>query len=239
MSLIIATASIAPGSENSNSVIGKWKVNSNFGIYEQSRQAEFAFKDDGTFIVDSNSGYTGTWTQSGDAIHLEYLGGRAVYDGTIKSNTISGTMQNIYLSVGGSWTATKEENFSNAGIQQPTSQVALILGIRSLNGRFIQEAQITGQDGSGNNLDVIKTPSYNGYATIAGNPGTWSLTVSAPGFETKSWSQDITTNTDSQFAFLQPVNSNPGSNSDLNSDSTARDRQYSRGPQASEGGAVG
>ena len=80
MSLIIATASIAPGSENSNSVIGKWKVNSNFGIYEQSRQAEFAFKDDGTFIVDSDSGYTGTWTQSGDAIHLEYSGGRAVYN---------------------------------------------------------------------------------------------------------------------------------------------------------------
>jgi hypothetical protein len=57
-------------------------------------------------------------------------------------------------------------------------------------GDAIPNAFVTGQDGSGNNLQA--TTDDNGYATIVGDPGTWFLSVSANGFEPYSWSQQVT-----------------------------------------------
>lgn len=58
------------------------------------------------------------------------------------------------------------------------------------NGPIIQDATITGHDGSGNSFD--STTDSNGYVTITGDPGTWSFSASADGYETNSWDQEIT-----------------------------------------------
>jgi len=70
------------------------------------------------------------------------------------------------------------------------------------NGPIIPGAQVTGQDGSGNGFQVITGDL--GYVTITENPGTWSITASAPGFQNKSWNQIITDNS-TRHAFLQAV----------------------------------
>jgi hypothetical protein len=70
----------------------------------------------------------------------------------------------------------------------------------SASGPIIQDAQVTGQDGSGNSFE--QTTDSNGYVTITGDPGTWSFSVSADGYETNSWDQEITVS-DTKDAYLQ------------------------------------
>ncbi len=70
----------------------------------------------------------------------------------------------------------------------------------TVNGPVISNAQVTGQDASGNIFQ--QTTNSNGYATITGYPGTWSFSVSVDGYETNSWSQPVT-ETDTKDAFLQ------------------------------------
>jgi tetratricopeptide (TPR) repeat protein len=83
--------------------------------------------------------------------------------------------------------------FQSDGLASGASkQVTLTLYIHdgSANGPVIPGAQVTGQDGSGNSFQA--TTDSKGYVTIEGNPGTWSFSVSADGYETNNWDQDIT-----------------------------------------------
>jgi len=72
------------------------------------------------------------------------------------------------------------------------SQVTLTLYVHdgSADGPTISGAQITGKDASGNNFQQITNGL--GFVTLTGDPGTWSLSVSADGYETNSWDQEIT-----------------------------------------------
>jgi uncharacterized GH25 family protein len=96
--------------------------------------------------------------------------------------------------------ATTAESSGNQGTNQP-AQVTLTLYVRdgSADGPIIPGAQVKGQDGSGNRF--YQTTDLSGYVTIAGDPGTWSFTASANGYETNSWDQEIT-ETDTKHAFL-------------------------------------
>jgi len=70
----------------------------------------------------------------------------------------------------------------------------------SASGPIIPDAQVTGWDGLSNSFE--QTSSSSGYVAITGYPGIWSFSVSADGYETNSWSQEIT-ETDTKDAFLQ------------------------------------
>ena len=89
--------------------------------------------------------------------------------------------------------------------QLPADQskpITLILYVNggSASGPTIPGAAVTGQDGSGSSFE--QTTDNRGSAMIAGNPGTWSFSASADGYETKSWSQPIATSC-AKHAFLQ------------------------------------
>ena len=62
----------------------------------------------------------------------------------------------------------------------------------SQGGPIIQDATVTGHDGSGNNFQ--QTTDSNGYVTINGDSGTWSFSASASGYGINNWDQDITEN---------------------------------------------
>lgn len=96
-----------------------------------------------------------------------------------------------------------EDDIKDAFLQQEQDQdITLTLYIHdgSASGPIIPDAQVTGWDGSGNSFE--KTSSSSGYVTIAGFPGIWSFSVSADGYETNSWDQEIT-ETDTKDAYLQ------------------------------------
>ena len=71
-----------------------------------------------------------------------------------------------------------------------------------LNGPVIQGVEVTGQDGSGSNFQ--QTTDSRGSVIISGNPGTWSFSATAFGYQTKSWSQSISDTSDSH-EYLQQV----------------------------------
>ncbi len=94
------------------------------------------------------------------------------------------------------------------GIEQEENEITLTLYVHNenRNGPIIPDAAVKGWDGSGN---IFKeTTDSNGYVTITGEPGTWSFTASADGYETKSWDQEIT-ETDTKDAFLQQEQQEP------------------------------
>ncbi|MCJ7443109.1 MAG: transglycosylase SLT domain-containing protein [Methanotrichaceae archaeon] len=81
--------------------------------------------------------------------------------------------------------------------------LALCVHSGSADGPAISgSATVTGQDGAGNRFE--RTSDNDGFVLISGTPGTWSFTASAPGYETKTWSQEIT-ETDTRHVFvIQP-----------------------------------
>jgi hypothetical protein len=82
------------------------------------------------------------------------------------------------------------------------SQVTLTLYVHDgrADGPIISGATVTGQDASGNSFEEVT--NSEGYVTIAGDPGTWSFSVSADGYEINSWDQEIA-EADTKDAFLQ------------------------------------
>lgn len=82
------------------------------------------------------------------------------------------------------------------------SQVTLTLYVHDGNadGPIIPGATVTGQDASNNRFE--ETTNSDGYVTITGDSGSWSLTASADGYDINSWDQEIT-ETDTKDAFLQ------------------------------------
>lgn len=91
--------------------------------------------------------------------------------------------------------STQQESAVTAG------PVTLILYVHdgSASGPLISGARVTGMEGSGISFDRM-TPN-SGYVTIEGVPGTWSFRVSADGYETNSWDQEIA-ETCEKHAFL-------------------------------------
>lgn len=86
--------------------------------------------------------------------------------------------------------------------QASKSPVTLTLYVHdgNPNGPIIPGAQVTANDNSGSSFQG--TTNANGYVKITGDPGTWSFTASADGYEINSWDQKIT-KTDTKDAFLQ------------------------------------
>lgn len=92
--------------------------------------------------------------------------------------------------------------------QEKDQDITLTLYIHdgSTSGPIIPGAQVTGWDGLSNSYE--QTSSSSGYVTITGFPGIWSFSASADGYETNSWSQEITA-TDTKDAFLQKSTGQP------------------------------
>jgi len=88
--------------------------------------------------------------------------------------------------------------------EQPTP-VTLILFVHdeSQNGPIIPNAQVTAKDGSGNSFQ--QTTDSSGYAEIIGDSGSWSLTASADGYTTETWSLDVLEDY-TKHVFLQEYN---------------------------------
>lgn len=93
----------------------------------------------------------------------------------------------------------KDELDKLSGIT-PTVTLTLYVHEGSAKGATIQSALVTGHDASGSSFQQIT--NSKGYVTITGDPGTWSFSVSADGYETNDWDQDITEN-DTKDAFLR------------------------------------
>jgi len=86
-----------------------------------------------------------------------------------------------------------ESNFSNEVTATPSvTTVTLTLYIHqsNINGPIISGAQVTGQDGAG--VSFSQLTNSNGCVTISGAPGAWSFTALKTGYDTKYWSQEIT-----------------------------------------------
>ena len=106
----------------------------------------------------------------------------------------------------------QKEKSSTEGSAEPQQQepiasatpVTLTLYVHDgdQNGPAIIDAEVTGQDGSGNSFQ--QTTDRSGSVIISGNPGTWSFSASAFGYQTKSWSQQISDTCDS-YEYLQQV----------------------------------
>jgi hypothetical protein len=110
----------------------------------------------------------------------------------------------------GNWNDERNSNtngqpssFEPAEVEVTSSQeVTLTLYVHdgSADGPVLSGVDVTGQDAAGNSFQQVT--DSNGYATVEGEPGTWSFSVSAFGYETSSWSQSIAM-TCTKHAFLQ------------------------------------
>jgi hypothetical protein len=126
--------------------------------------------------------------------------------------------------------------------QEQNQEITLTLYVHEgdANGPTISRAQVTGQDGSGSSFQ--QTTNLNGYVSIAGDPGTWSFSASADGYEVNNWNQEIT-EADTKDAFLRKSEEQ----SDISNPPIATlgtwNRTYGRGAfysvqQTSEGGYI-
>jgi hypothetical protein len=106
-----------------------------------------------------------------------------------------------------------------------TAKVTLTLHVRegSSSGPIIPGAQVIVQDGSGNMFH--ETADNNGVVTIKGDPGTWSFTTSAEGYETNSWSQQMI-DTSAKDAFLQKMQGHSSAYSKANQLSESKSADY-------------
>ncbi|MFA5579712.1 MAG: HEAT repeat domain-containing protein [Methanothrix sp.] len=67
------------------------------------------------------------------------------------------------------------------------------------SGPVISGAQVSGQDALGSSF--YQTTDSSGFVIVKGSPGTWQFTVTKPGYDFNSWSQEIT-ETCTKHAFL-------------------------------------
>ena len=84
------------------------------------------------------------------------------------------------------------------------SSVTLTLYVHegSTSGPVISGATVAGTDAGGYSFNKVTNSA--GYVTISGTPGTWSFTASKSGYNTKSWSQSITS-TSTKYAFITNI----------------------------------
>jgi hypothetical protein len=181
-------ASVTPPINNENCLTAAIKVLSAYGA---------SLPDTNLFTITPNAYYL---TTPGKIYYPDFMGDDPVVPTSYPNPTEE-------AAVAGESGDSGSSAVAGASIGSP---VTLTLYVHSgdANGPVIPGAQVTGQDGSGTSFQ--ETTDNNGYVTISGIPGTafWSFTVSAPGFETNSWNQDIT-NTETSHAFLQAVQQPP------------------------------
>ena len=155
-------------------------------------QPDYAAKIFALYYVDNN------WVSLSNSKHYWDVG-KAINGGDAYASDF-GNIANAYLTL---FSDNPDKTSSllawlNSGIPAASegasvgSPVTLTLYIHDGNqgGPIIQDAAVTGHDGSGNNFQ--QTTDSSGSVTITGTPGTWSLSASASGYATNSWSQSIT-----------------------------------------------
>jgi len=109
--------------------------------------------------------------------------------------------------------------------QKPIIALTLYVHDGSTSGPKISGAQVKGHDGSGNSFQQIANDE--GYVSITGTPGTWSLSVSANGYETNGWNQDITGNC-IKHAYILPTNAAVAGASNIGPDANNSTQESSR-----------
>jgi GH25 family lysozyme M1 (1,4-beta-N-acetylmuramidase) len=87
-------------------------------------------------------------------------------------------------------TATGRKDAFITKIQPIPVTLTLYIHEDSASGPIVQNARVTGSDGSGIPFDKTTDPS--GSVVITGVPGTWQFIVSKSGYNPNSWSQSIT-----------------------------------------------
>ena len=94
-------------------------------------------------------------------------------------------------------------------IKEAQQQVTLTLYVHenTASGPIIAGAQVTGQDAAGNSFN--QTTNSSGYVILNGVPGTWSFTASKSGYQTSSWTKNISS-TETENAYLTSGLALPG-----------------------------
>lgn len=206
--------SVIPATRDSEgSIVGEWTLFYDWGCTGQPKKwckdgicsglpnTQLFFKSDGTMIAEDDHKIV-KWGQDGDNIYWTW-NNDVTYEGTIQTDTMSGTMSSTISDTGeidtGCWSASKistdnPEKQSNSEHTQSrfSSQVTLTLYIHegSESGPIIPDALVAISDG---NMSHPGQPTNSqGYLERTGEQGTWSFTASADGYETKSWDQEIT-----------------------------------------------
>ncbi|MBU1613671.1 tandem-95 repeat protein, partial [Patescibacteria group bacterium] len=99
-------------------------------------------------------------------------------------------------------------NYSNIlyfQIPSPTVTLTLYIHEGSADGPVLSGVQVTGKDGGDNSFN--QTTNVSGYVTITGVSGTWQFTASKSGYQTATWSNEITK---TQTRYVCLVKSTPG-----------------------------
>ena len=74
----------------------------------------------------------------------------------------------------------------------------------STDGPKLSEAEVTGHDAAGESFSRVT--DANGFVVVTGSPGSWQFTVTKPGYDVNSWSQNILeTGTKHAYLFLETV----------------------------------
>ena len=159
----------------------------------------------------STAGLPATWTASDGTTHKINWWGDADHGESV-DNAGNRTLLQYDAATGmvkvtaiGNKAIGDQSDTGESGNQAGTvSNVTLTLYFHNgdLNGPVIQGVEVTGQDGSGSNFQ--QTTDSRGSVIISGNPGTWSFSATAFGYQTKSWSQSISDTSDSH-EYLQQV----------------------------------
>ena len=102
-----------------------------------------------------------------------------------------------------SWSQSTTSNVVRHAFFLERAPVTLTLYVHELRATdpVVVGARVTGRDAAGVSFD--KTTNSSGYVIISGAPGTWQFTISAAGFNDRSWSQSTTSNVVRHAFFLE------------------------------------
>ena len=87
---------------------------------------------------------------------------------------------------------------------KPPIVLTLYVHDGSADGPKLSEAEVTGHDAAGESFS--QATDADGFVVITGSPGSWQFTVTKPGYDINSWSQEILeTGTKHAYIFLETV----------------------------------
>jgi hypothetical protein len=128
---------------------------------------------------------TGSVTLSGAQGTWQFSAAKIGYESAKWSNTIVGSQQ------------LKGYLITSPAELQPGAQinikVTLVMRDGSASGPVLSGIAVTGQDGSGTQFSQVTDSS--GTVALSGAPGTWQFSASKAGYDSSSWSNEITSGT--------------------------------------------